>query len=170
MSDYTRTLSEAASRMRALNVNLASGAYDSVGFNRDRWFNQVHEAEHRERVRLRQMREQRDARDRLAQQQTAQTRADRRAEALLVEHLDDAQLDDFRSSRRGFWVRGSIGGRYFISAYARSNAIFSQRELRTMCAVVPGDVAGLDVPVLDQALTLKLMIEHDEHLFRQVAY
>lgn len=92
------------------------------------------------------------------------SRAYERADALLQEQLTATQLARYRQSR-SFWVVGSCtGGRYQINS-VRDSAVYVEATGGYKCAVI-----DRHMPLPDQMLTLKMMIEHDEMTFLSIAH
>lgn len=107
-------------------------------------------------------------RDRVAEK--ARRAVMHRAEELLVSHLNPAQLAEYKKDKR-FMVHGRSGARYLIECdrYA-GNIIQINKPLigsevrRRLCCH-----ARSDIPLGDQILTQKLLLEHHEDEFVRTA-
>lgn len=110
---------------------------------------------------LRRYEEERRKRERLARQ------AQDRAERLLVAHLDDDQRKEYEAHRR-FHVVGADGKRYEVDAQRRMHNVYelNAKGERTLehCIYARGDV-----PLADNALAQKLMLETDVSAFVRIA-
>lgn len=89
-----------------------------------------------------------------------------RAEALLVEHLNDVQRAEYAAHGQ-FHIVGSSGRRYCIR-HGRMHNVFAVNEAGLEVIEFCGHV-GDDVHNADNLLAQKLMIEHDENRFREIA-
>lgn len=93
--------------------------------------------------------------------------ADKKADNLLAEHLDDGQRDAYKRCGE-FYVVGSDGVRYGVKPAQRSNNVQEYsadgRRVARYCAHLPHDI-----PAADNALAQKLAIETDVEAFKRVA-
>ncbi len=87
-----------------------------------------------------------------------ETAAEERAEQLLVRHLSPAQVADYREHGGFCVVGGKTGRRYRIRKGRQINVLDYERR-RRLCLVMPS------VPIGDQLLGQKLLLEGDEDAF-----
>ena len=100
-----------------------------------------------------------------AEQKRKKDEAIQRANDLLMMHLDEKQRRDWRL-RQQFYVRSQSGKRFRIRNLGSMNIDEmdeGDRVRANHCIVAPG------VPLPDQLLAQKLMLEHNEAEFMRVA-
>jgi hypothetical protein len=104
--------------------------------------------------------------DAIRQQDHFSDAALRRAEMLLIENLSREQFLEWQA-RRAFSVRSQTGRKYIILCRSTGNVLQvdeHNRILQTFC-IVPAS----SVPIYDQLLMQKLMLECDEYRFLMTA-
>lgn len=125
------------------------------------------EASEEANERARRIEEQRRQRqEEEARRRAARREAEEKAQALLVEHLDELQRDEYEQTEC-FTVIGSDGGEYRISTNSREGNVWRMEEgarVEELCGHLPGDI-----PLHDNALAQKLLLETDEDEFRRIA-
>ena len=99
-----------------------------------------------------------------AERDRRRTEARQRATELLMAHLDEQQLREFEANGQ-FALR--LNEREYRVVNRRSNMVEEYeggRKVRMHCAVLPEEC-----PTEDQMLLVKLMLESDDPVFREVA-
>ena len=103
-----------------------------------------------------------------AGQQTTQAESEavKTAEALLLRNLNDEQRASWEK-HRGFWVTAKSGNRYWLDGQ-RPRGLPIDGPPQSYC-IYSLDENGLHLPIGDQILAQKLLIEADEDRFLKVA-
>jgi hypothetical protein len=105
-------------------------------------------------------------RKRMAADAARKAAAVQRATELLIAHLDEEQLKEFHD-RRAFHLIGQDGKRYEIDCTNRMHNVFEKagdRRARELCIFQYGYL-----PLPDNALAQKLLLEADAQRFREIA-
>jgi hypothetical protein len=87
-----------------------------------------------------------------------------RARDLLLANLTPEQIDDFLK-RGGFYVTASSGQRYLIMRNRNYNVLLGGRYKATAYCAFP-----MGLPLDDQLLAQKLLLETNEMAFRKIAF